>query len=324
MNVQLVEQLKSESYSHRYVTIRFIGIPKIVEIMLNSLRYYDSISEDGFMSDPNNTLYVKWRDKLRVIIRSQHIDLDEDKIIRLAQENAQYFLSVFHPVNIIYTTSYEQYYKIMAMSLQLSQLLAEYNNYFSSSLSNALKELVGCLLDVFKIHENELKGYIGEKSSIFSLQYLPIAERRLYSKQSFGDSFYISYRQSFLYLSEAVKYKPIYYEGQFFDHESGIYSNEMYTPDFLMLTHNSYEEWSLDLKDIADTIPLARKLNIIEAGTIEDWSVKLQHTDTLRELRERTYLTLWKLYRNKAELRARNEDIINHYAEIYKQNEHDL
>lgn len=96
--------------NHTQVTIVLDGISKMMAIILNSFKFYNTSERSGRYTDVSNgnPLYSKWKDILIELIGESYPELaknDPKRVEKLAMENARYFLPIFQKsTTMVYTT----------------------------------------------------------------------------------------------------------------------------------------------------------------------------------------------------------------------------
>ena len=109
-------------YEHANITMEIIG-PKILMMILNNEKQcstseksarYTPMDASSNLSYREIELYDKWLSYLKRIINDKYGHIFKaDKIIKLAQENARYFCSVFTTTKMIHTIPWVQLNRIV-------------------------------------------------------------------------------------------------------------------------------------------------------------------------------------------------------------------
>lgn len=117
---------------HQIISLEIVDIPKALCMVLNnekqytaderSLRYTE-VKPSKFITDQEVELYNKWLNILNNVIEKKYYDFyrkynktengTKKAILKLAQENARYMISVFIPTTITYTVPWIQINKII-------------------------------------------------------------------------------------------------------------------------------------------------------------------------------------------------------------------
>lgn len=146
------------------VNLEIVNIPKIICMILNNEHQYSAcerslrytrVQDNPLISKEEVTFYEKWIKIFNDIITKKYFDFyrkfnkDDDKtkkaILKLAQENARYGLSVFMPTTLTYTVPLAQINKIY---LYNEELINNPLNEFEKLIVPHLKELNQQLKDL--------------------------------------------------------------------------------------------------------------------------------------------------------------------------------
>ena len=109
--------IKSGHYSvfeHYHITFLMEDIPKIMAMILNSTRLYNTSEKSARYTkmkpetELETELYDKWSKKFTEILLEKHPELTGLEITKLAQENARYLISVFTPTTMSFTVPYSR------------------------------------------------------------------------------------------------------------------------------------------------------------------------------------------------------------------------
>ena len=107
-------------YDHIMINFNLQNVPKILAMVLNnenqyttsekSARYTQVVREEGsVITKTEEVLYNKWVNVFKISIANKYGKVyDERKIVKLAQENARYLVTVFMPTQMIYSTTFRQ------------------------------------------------------------------------------------------------------------------------------------------------------------------------------------------------------------------------
>lgn len=251
-------------YDHVNVTLNIKNIPKILAMVLNnehqyttsekSLRYTEAI--DG-MSNKEIELYNKWTNILEEKIKKRYPTFDDKHITKLARENARYFISVFYPTEMIYTTSIRQLnFIVSVMKKYISQAQSEN----SLKLAKSMEEFIS-LLDKLGLLEERLQGNIKNRS--LSLFGTNLKECNEYYSWVYSTK-YIGSLASF---AQAQRHRTIDYKIEF--------SNEGYfVPPIIMDDENLVHEWNKDMESVDSLLPQGKNVIICEMGTYDNFLLK--------------------------------------------------
>ena len=219
-----------------------------------SLRYTEAI--DG-MSNKEIELYNKWTNILEGKIKKRYPTFEDKHITKLARENARYFISVFYPTEMIYTTSIRQLnFIVSVMKKYISQAQSEN----SLKLAKSMKEFIS-LLDKLGLLEERLQGNIKNRS--LSLFGTNLKECNEYYSWVYSTK-YIGSLASF---AQAQRHRTINYKIEF--------SNEGYfVPPIIMDDENLVHEWNKDMESVDSLLPQGKNVIICEMGTYDNFLLK--------------------------------------------------
>ena len=101
-------------FGHPTYNLSFEGIPKILAMILNNEKIYNTSEKSARYtvmepSPQEKELYEKWIEIYKKEIAKKYPEFDEKRIKKLAQENARYLISVFTPATVMeYTVNFGQ------------------------------------------------------------------------------------------------------------------------------------------------------------------------------------------------------------------------
>ena len=101
-------------FGHAHYNLIFEGIPKILAMILNNEKIYNTSEKSARYtkmepSEEEKVLYEKWIEKYKKVIKEEYPEFDDKKVKKLAQENARYLISIFTPATIMgYTVNFCQ------------------------------------------------------------------------------------------------------------------------------------------------------------------------------------------------------------------------
>lgn len=283
---------------HANVTILFEGIPKMVAMVLNSLQVYATSERSGRYTEMSGsderelTLYTKWKKIFQSLIAHQYPAFDEKTVEKLSMENARYFLSVFTPTTMAYTTSLRQWNYILDwcedyMKLELNP------TYFNFKLYEGIRELSEKLRGLVYVEElRDLK-----KRHFGFLPVQTVGEDATISGMGgvFMDMYRVEYSISFAGLGQAQRHRTLRYQ-LIFDGDTKF---SFYKPYLLQSYEDISEEWERDMLSIFDLIPQATLVQVSESGHVGDFLLKCQERICSRaqlEIAQNTTDTLRRLY----------------------------
>ena len=249
-------------YSHSVYNFVLEGIPKILAMILNNEKMYNTSEKSARYTKMESTgiekeLYEEWIEIYKEKIKEKYKDFDEKKVLKLAQENARGIISVFTPATTMeYTTDFRQINYIIHWAEDFIEN-AE-NTLFNQKLKEVLKDFINQMPDII-IPELNSKT----KNRTFSL----FAKRD--RKEEFGENYSTNYEVSFSELAQAQRHRTIYYEMQIKDKAS------YYVPKIIQNTELE-TKWIKDLSSLENNLPQAMLVKVNERGTVENFILKCQ------------------------------------------------
>ena len=249
-------------YSHSVYNFVLEGIPKILAMILNNEKMYNTSEKSARYTKMESTgiekeLYEEWIEIYKEKIKEKYKDFDEKKVLKLAQENARGIISVFTPATTMeYTTDFRQINYIIHWAEDFIEN-AE-NTLFNQKLKEVLKDFINQMPDII-IPELNSKT----KNRTFSL----FAKRD--RKEEFGENYSTNYEVSFSELAQAQRHRTIYYEMQIKDKAS------YYFPKIIQNTELE-TKWIKDLSSLENNFPQAMLVKVNERGTVENFILKCQ------------------------------------------------
>lgn len=262
---------------HCKVTIYFECVPKIFAMILNSLQDYATSEKSARytimsnLSDEETELYNKWKDKLfKLLIEDNGVS--EDNAIKLAQENARYFISIFSPsTSFSYTTSIRQWNYIYNWCNNLMFILPDCHSDMVSNFMIKLHPWLNSFCESFKktCAYNELIKDPKNREFEFIPQLYGIENPR-FIKESLGDSYEVHYIVSFACLAQLQRHRSIQYV------INDISYGSFYVPDMIEGNEELIKEWNSDMKKciINNTFPQGLAVHVTEFGTISKFLLK--------------------------------------------------
>lgn len=247
-------------FGHATYNLSFEGIPKIIAMILNNEKIYNTSEKSARYtkmepSEEEKVLYEKWIEIYKEVISKEYPSFDEKKVQKLAQENARYLISVFTPATIMeYTVSFEQLNFII--SWFEDYIKYEPETLFSVQLKSAMKKFLESLPD---LKVEKLNPRIkGTKLSLFAKR-----DR----KEEFGENYCTTYLASFAQLAQAQRHRTLSYE------MSLLEEPKYYVPKIIKGT-DLEEEWLKDISSLEDHYPQGMLINVNERGTVENFVLK--------------------------------------------------
>lgn len=302
-------------YDHVFVSFNFQNLPKMLAMFLNneheyttsekSARYTPVVKNgDSVISEREVELYNKWMEIYKDKIKEKYGHVfDDRKILKLAQENARYLVSVFMPTQMAYTTSFRQINYIASWMKEYKDK-ADMNNPFERKLSVAMGELLN-ELDRLNILEKGLME--NEKHRQFSLIKKDLEDTEVY----YGDKVYSTlYKATFADLAQAQRHRTLDYEMQVLENK------EYYVPPIIRDDKALVKEWLEDISSLKNITPQGELVLINECGTYENFILKCKErlcSAAQIEIADQTRQTLLEYAKAlKANNSKKAEDIVKY------------
>lgn len=246
-------------FGHVCYNFEFEEIPKILAMLLNNEKCYNTSEKSARYtlmtpSKAEEELYYKWIKIYQTVIQEKYPEIDVKQVIKLAQENARYLISVFTPATIMgYTTDLRQINYILGWAQNFIKEAEDSN--FNSMLKPVLANFVE------ETNEAKIDGLKDARRSTFSL----FATRN--RKEEWGESYSINYEGTFAQLAQAQRHRTIKYEMSFLE------KPKFFVPPIIEGTENE-EEWLEDISSLSELFPQGMMIKINERGTPEDLIMK--------------------------------------------------
>lgn len=248
-------------FGHPTYNLCFEGIPKILAMVLNNEKIYNTSEKSARYthmtpSVQENTLYEKWIHIFEDVISSKYTEFDSKRILKLAQENARYLISVFTPATVMeYTVNFGQLNYIINWAKDYI------NNADDSAFSLKLKDVFKEFLDAMP--DLEVDGLDSRmKNRSFSL-----FSTRPNRYEEFGENYCTSYLASFAQLAQAQRHRTLSYEMSLLD------IPEYYIPPIIRGT-DLENSWLEDISSLSQYFPQGMLVKVNERGTIENFVLK--------------------------------------------------
>lgn len=280
-------------YDHIQISLNIQNIPKLLAMVINNEHQYTTseklagytpvVRKKGSpITKKEEELYNKWLEIFKVKIKDKYAHVYNDtKILKLAQENARYLVTVFMPTQMIYTTSLRQ----------INYIASWMDRYIADNLYND---------KIHTIENYELADYMAD--FVNELERLNILEDALMTndkqrklslfgknlddkKDCFSDVYSINYEASLAYLAQAQRHRTLDYQMEF------MYDKKYYVPPILKDDMALVEEWLADMEQVKSVIPQGELVKINEMGKYEDFILKCKEklcTDAQLEVMEKT------------------------------------
>ena len=259
-------------YDHIFISFNLENIPKMLAMVLNnekqyttsekSARYTKIVKNEGSnITSLEEELYNKWLDIFKFKIKDTYGDvLNDSKIVKLAQENARYLVTVFMPTEMIYTTSLRQVNNLAAFMEEYMANI-DTNSSFDRKLAESMSELITCFDKLNVLDERLMKNEKNRRLSIFGHD---LANKQEY----FGDIYSTIYMGSFASYAQAQRHRPLSYQFEMLD------DKKYFVPPILDDDEKLVDEWNYDIRSVHDVTPQGEMLLISEVGKYDDFILK--------------------------------------------------
>lgn len=282
-------------YDHIMISFNIQNIPKILAMVINnehqyttsekSGRYTPVVRKDGsIITETEESLYNKWLNIFIMKIKSQYgYFYNDSKILKLAQENARYLITVFMPTQMIYTTSFRQINYITSW-MQNYIATANLDNDFEKKLATYMNEFIEELNNLNVLEDGLLKN---EKHRTISL----FGKNLDFKEEHFGDVYSTLYKGSLAEYAQAQRHRTLDYQMEFLD------KKEYYIPPIIADDQMLVDEWLGDMQNVRGVTPQGELVKISEVGKYDDFILKCKErlcTGAQLEIAEQTRDTLLK------------------------------
>ncbi len=256
-------------YDHVNIGLEIKNIPKIMAMILNnekqyntsekSARYTPVVSgENSVITKTEQDLYDKWQIIFEEKIKEQYGDVyNDEKIEKLAHENARYLVTVFMPTEMIYTVPYAQLNKIVDFMKRL--LVKENPNMLEERL---VPYIIRFLSEIDKLNLSEELLQSNRKNRDFSL----IGQEK--KRENFNYTYVTSYKGTFAQLAQSQRHRTLDYEMFMLEDQ------EFYVPPIIEDDEKLKKEWLLDMEKVGFVFPQGQMIEIIESGNLDNFILK--------------------------------------------------
>ncbi len=259
-------------YDHIQINFNLQNIPKILAMVLNnehqyttsekSARYTPVVRQDGsIITLDEEKLYNKWLNIFKVKIKEQYGCIyNDNKIQKLAQENARYLVTAFMPTQMIYSTSFRQI-NYIASWIQNYIASANKNIAFERKLASSMQELLNEFADLNVLEEGLMKNEKNRHISLFG-KNLNLQE------EYFGEVYSTTYKGSIAQLAQAHRHRTLNYQMEM------LKDKEYFIPPIIMDEKMLVNEWLNDIKSVKDVTPQGEMVLISENGNYNNFILK--------------------------------------------------
>lgn len=293
-------------YDHISISFNLRNIPKMLAMVLNnehqyttsekSARYTKIVRDNNVITEDEERLYNKWLKIFEIKIKEKYGYIyNDNKIRKLAQENARYLVTVFMPTQMIYTTSLRQ---INYIASWMSYYIVNSNidNDFECKLSLAMREFLYQLMELNVLDIGLMKNDKSRKLSLFG-------EKLDLKNDHFDYAYSYNYNGSLAQLAQAQRHRTLNYQMEFLN------NNEYFIPEIIKDDKDLVDEWYHDINSVNKLIPQGMMVKINESGTYDNFILKCKE----RLCSEAQY-----------EIMAQTKEILTKYKEALIESNHYL
>lgn len=249
-------------FDHPTYNLALEEIPKILAIILNNEGMYTTSEKSARytkmkLENKEKELYEKWIEIFSKEISNEYPNIQEKQVLKLAQENARYLISIFTPSTTMeYSVSLRQLNYIM--------------DWFEDFIKNAEDTSFNKMLKPYLIEFNEqLKDLKVENlDAKVKKRTLSLFDTRRNRKEEFGENYCITYKGTFAEFAQAQRHRTIDYKITIPE------KNEYYIPLIIKDNEALKDEWLKDINSLGDKYPQGLLIDINERGTVENFILK--------------------------------------------------
>lgn len=298
-------------YDHYVINMVFEGIPKFLAMILNNQGLYATSEKSARytkmeLQGREKEIYDKWLKIFLDLINKKYPkneynncaywgktdEANDNKRVKLAQENARYLTSVFTPTTMSHTINIRQ----------LNYVYNELKNLLDSDSSSRLIEKSRPYVEklIHLIEENNL--VINGLDASAKSETIKFFDARNYQPTKIYDDIYQTYYNgSLAQLAQAQRHRTINYRIKELD-------NDMYfVPPILRDNEKLVKEFLQDLYELENIIPQATMVEIRESGSLDNLLLKLKE-------RKCSYAQL--------EINDQSQELIKEYHNALKKDNH--
>lgn len=257
-------------FDHTQITLYLHCIPRVLECILDNERYMVSSVKSGrYTLHPlpaaEQTLYDKWQAKFATLIRDRYqaqcpTFFTDNKIKKLAMENARYLTSCFTMVSMVHTLSYRQ----------LNYLYGFVQNFINVKTDSMfLQRLRPYLVDF--LSQLDTTGYIDPELTRNGKSRQLSLFRDQTVNEYFGDVYATNFRCSFAVYMHLNRHRTLKYWLQTPPEPAAL---EFYVPEIIADNADLRAEWLKDLDQLRENYPQAMLVQVSELGNLDDFILK--------------------------------------------------
>ena len=259
-------------YDHIMINFNIVGIPKRLAMVLNnehqyttsekSARYTDVTYKNGsILTEREVTLYNKWNERFKELIKENYPDFTNFKIKTLAQENARYLITVFVPTEMVYSTTLRQINYIASIMQKYIEEHNESNDYLEKNLSLCMQDFIKELDRLNVLDKRLMHNSKNRNISLFGKDL----EKR---EEIFSHIYSVNYEASYASLAQAQRHRTLFYQMERMDEK------KYFVPPILNKKEEYIKEWTQDIKSVSNVVPQGEIILINETGTYDNFILK--------------------------------------------------
>lgn len=249
-------------FDHPTYNLALEEIPKILAMILNNEGMYTTSEKSARytkmkLKDKEKELYEKWIDIYCKEISKEYPNINEKQVLKLAQENARYLISIFTPSTTMeYTVSLRQ----------INYIMSWFDDFIEGAEDTQFNKTLKPYLEEFNKQLKNLR--VGDLNSSVKKRKLSLFDDRKNRKEEFGENYCVTYKGTFAEFAQAQRHRTIDYKIMIPD------KNEYYIPLIIRDNKELSEEWIKDISSLSDNYPQGLLININERGTVENFILK--------------------------------------------------
>ena len=227
-----------------------------------SARYTDVTYKNGsILTEREVTLYNKWNERFKELIKENYPDFTNFKIKTLAQENARYLITVFVPTEMVYSTTLRQINYIASIMQKYIEEHNESNDYLEKNLSLCMQDFIKELDRLNVLDKRLMHNSKNRNISLFGKDL----EKR---EEIFSHIYSVNYEASYASLAQAQRHRTLFYQMERMDEK------KYFVPPILNKKEEYIKEWTQDIKSVSNVVPQGEIILINETGTYDNFILK--------------------------------------------------
>lgn len=249
-------------FDHPTYNLALEGIPKVLAMILNNEGMYTTSEKSARytkmkLEDKEKELYEKWIDIYKEEISKEYPNIKENQVLKLAQENARYLISIFTPSTTMeYSVSFRQ----------INYIMDWFEDFIANAEDNNFNRMLKPYLKEFNKQLEELK--VENLDSKVKKRTLALFDTRKNRAEEFGENYCTTYKGTFAQFAQAQRHRTIDYKITIPDEK------QYYIPLIIKDNKELSDEWIKDIESLGEKYPQGLLININERGTVENFILK--------------------------------------------------